>query len=240
MLTLPIKMSDIRKGIITDSELQETRDILTSQGKGMKYEFEYEPHKVYGVGFRCVICSDYFFWHQGRKRGSQKKGETVHDVRNQCRSCYPYYFHGRKSDSTQSEKQIQLAKELIGGNFWSYVIIFYDENGALCLYFGATSNIISRAVQHAVNSSNPKVANFMKGYRQWFEQRKDLFIDYLYNQKSQAPPFSLLGMIPFGHEAELEAYQDELNRWEHWSERDGVVICNKIKPSGAPPRKNVV
>ena len=224
MLENPVSWTDYIEGRISPKEIFELKIALERQGKRLEFHYDYESDKVHGEYARCIGCGIYSEWHELNLRG---KGER----RNQCRDCYRYYHYYQKADEsktlkrhTAKERQRQLAHDLWGGWYWSYMIKTI-VNGKLALYFGATENMISREMQHYAASSNPATQDL-------FVERKQALVDNIF---AFVRP---IAFYPQGHNTLEEAYRRERELWEYWTQRDDVLVLNVNAPSGAPPIKN--
>ena len=225
MLIIPIRFTDLLEGKITPQQVWETKSALEKQGERIQYAFDYDTQKVWGEYVRCRGCGNVFEWNEMIRRGG-KEG----DRRNQCRDCYAYYWYFTQADKykslgrhTAKERQRQLAHDLYGGRYWSYMLETPHKTGKLLLYFGATDNMISRKREHFMLSSNPET-------RDLFDDKKSLRLKDL---------FVFVRPITFNvwaHDTIEEAYRHERKRWEFWLQREDVEILNGNEPPGVPPK----
>ena len=227
MLKNPVSATAIIQGRITPDEMLEFRNTLELQGEEIEFEYDFLPvEKVWGEYFRCKSCGLYFEWHEGVLRGG-----PPNDRRNACRGCYSIvnFFHKKSGKYkampkyTAKERQRQEAHDTWGGWYWSYWFRFIYK-GMRAFYFGATENMISRERQHYVESSNPQV-------RDLFKSRKQAILN------STLASVKPVNFQVWGHNTLLEAYSHELELWEHYTQRDDVLVLNVNAPSGIPPIK---
>ena len=160
ILDLPVDVQSILDDKISPHDIVETREHLSAQGRTMKYTWPAKPYRDPELHIiRCRGCLNYFDWHEMHLAGSGQR-------RNTCPDCYSKVYIHQSSDGLSSkDRQRMLGKELYGGDHWAYMILSRgartDEAGnrsvATEMYFGSTSNIVSRLYQHQTESSNSGV-----------------------------------------------------------------------------------